>query len=52
METDGRQFNVLDFISEYVNMLEHDSETKDKIKKSLNKLYQSVVEKDQEVKEL
>ena len=52
METDGRQFNVLDFISEYVNMLEHDEETKDKIKKSLNKLYQSIVERDQEVKEL
>lgn len=52
METDGRQFNVLDFISEYVNMMEYDDDTKNKIKKSLNKLYQSVVERDQEVKEI
>jgi DNA repair exonuclease SbcCD nuclease subunit len=52
METDGKQFNVLDFIGEYVRTLETDEPTKDKIKRSLGKLYQSVLEKDQENREL
>jgi DNA repair exonuclease SbcCD nuclease subunit len=52
METDGKQFNVLDFIGEYVRTIETDEDTKDKIKRSLGKLYQTVVEKDQENREL
>jgi hypothetical protein len=52
METDGRQFNVIDFISEYVYSLDYDNETRDKIKKSLHKLYQNVIEKEKEDKEI
>ena len=52
METDGRQFNVIDFISEYVSSLDYDLDTQSRIRKSLNKLHQSVIEKEKEDREI
>lgn len=52
MDTDGRQFSVIDFINEYVGSMEIDQETRDKIKKTLSRLYHKIVENDQEKKEI
>ena len=52
MDTEGRQFSVVDFINEYVGSMEIDVETKEKIKKTLSRLYYKVIENDQEKKEI
>ncbi len=52
LETDGRQFSVVDFINEYVGSMELDEETRDKIKKTLSRLYHKIIENDQDKKEL
>lgn len=46
----GRQFNVLDFIKEYIENLEHDRDTKDKMYQSLVKLHTIVTTQEQENK--
>ena len=50
IDIDGRQFNVLDFIKEYVENLEHDRDTKDKMYQSLVKLHTIVTTQEQETK--
>jgi len=47
-DTDGRQFSVMDFVKEYVKGMDQDSETKEKLVSSLEKLYKITVEKEQE----
>lgn len=46
MDSDGKQFNVTDFITEYIDSLEYDGETKKKLKSSLFKIHQFVVNQD------
>ena len=48
IDIEGRQFNVLDFIKEYIENLEHDSDTKDKMYQSLVKLHTIVTTQEQE----
>jgi hypothetical protein len=48
--TEDRQFDVLDFIEEYVGQLNHDSETQTKILSTINKLHSIIVSQDQENK--
>jgi DNA repair exonuclease SbcCD nuclease subunit len=50
MDTEGKQFNVLDFIAEYVDALDQDEETKKKMKASLFKLHKIVTTQEQELK--
>jgi hypothetical protein len=50
IDTDGRQFNVLDFIKEYVNHLSEEQEIKDKLYNSLVKLHTIVITQEQETK--
>ena len=50
IDIEGRQFNVLDFIKEYIENLEHDRDTKDKMYQSLVKLHTIVTTQDQENK--
>lgn len=50
IDIEGRQFNVLDFIKEYIENLEHDSDTKDKMYQSLVKLHTIVTTQEQENK--
>lgn len=47
LDSDGKQFNVLDFISEYVNSMDYDEETKRRIRASLHKLHQLVTSQEQ-----
>jgi len=42
-DSDGKQFNVLDFISEYVGHMDYDEETKNKLINSLGKLYERTI---------
>jgi DNA repair exonuclease SbcCD nuclease subunit len=51
IESEGSgQFNVLDFIKEYIENLEHDRDTKDKMYQSLVKLHTIVTTQEQESK--
>ena len=50
IDIEGRQFNVLDFIKEYIENLEHDRDTKDKMYQSLVKLHTIVTTQEQESK--
>jgi hypothetical protein len=50
IDIEGRQFNVLDFIKEYIENLEHDRDTKDKMYQSLVKLHTIVTTQEQETK--
>jgi hypothetical protein len=50
IETDGRQFQVLDFVREYVNNLDETTETKEKLYTSLTKLHSIVINQEQEIK--
>jgi DNA repair exonuclease SbcCD nuclease subunit len=50
IDIEGRQFNVLDFIKEYIENLEHDRDTKDKMYQSLVKLHTIVTTQEQENK--
>lgn len=43
IDTEGKQFNVLDFAREFVNNLDEDQETKDKMYNSLVKLHSIVL---------
>lgn len=42
IDVDGRQFNVLDFIKEYIDNLDEDQETRNKMYNSLTKLHSIV----------
>lgn len=46
--SDNKQFNVMDFIQEYVNGMEQDEETKQKLVNSIKKLYTIITTEDQE----
>jgi len=48
--TDERQFDVLDFIEEYVSQMDHDKETRDRILSTINKLHSIVITQDQDKK--
>jgi calcineurin-like phosphoesterase family protein len=50
IDIEGRQFNVLDFIKEYIENLDHDKDTKDKMYQSLVKLHTIVTTQEQENK--
>ena len=50
IETDGRQFQILDFVREYVNNLDETTETKEKLYTSLTKLHSIVINQEQEIK--
>lgn len=52
LDSDGKNFNVLDFISDYIDSLEQDQETKNKLKSSLFKVHKFVTtqEQDQKIK--
>lgn len=50
IDIEGRQFNVLDFIREYVDNLDEDQDTKDRMYLSLNKLHTIVTTQSQENK--
>lgn len=50
IDIDGRQFNVLDFIKEYIGNLEEEQDTKDKMYQSLTKLHTIVTAQTQETK--
>ena len=50
LESEGKQFDVLDFIREYVDSMEITQEEKEKIKRSLYNLYHKVIERQQEGK--
>ena len=47
LDTEGRIFNVMDFINEYVKGMETDDSTKSRIISSLQKLHNLVAEQDQ-----
>ena len=46
-DSEGKQFNVTDFIKEYVESMEYDDATRVKLISSLNKLYQRTINEDQ-----
>jgi DNA repair exonuclease SbcCD nuclease subunit len=48
--SENRQFNVMDFIKEYVNSLETTEETKTKMINSINKLHSIIISQEQEGK--
>lgn len=48
--TDDKQFDVIDFIEEYVDQMDHDKETKTKIISTINKLHSIIISQDQENK--
>ena len=48
IDVEGRQFNVLDFIKEYVHNMDEDDSTKDKMYQSLVKLHSIVTLQGQE----
>jgi DNA repair exonuclease SbcCD nuclease subunit len=50
LDSEGKSFNVLDFISDYIDSLDHDHETKIKLKSSLTKIHQYVTTQDQDQK--
>ena len=50
IDADGRQFNVMSFIKEYVSALDKDEETKEKLVNSINKLHQLVITQNQDQK--
>ena len=50
IDIEGRQFNVLDFIKEYIGNLDEDQTTKDKMYQSLTKLHTIVTTQSQESK--
>ena len=50
IDADGRQFNVMSFIKEYVSALDKDDETKEKLVNSINKLHQLVITQNQDQK--
>jgi hypothetical protein len=52
LDVDGRQFSVLDFIKEYIKNLDDDEQTKERMVKSLFKLYSIVAKQEQEQKVL
>jgi hypothetical protein len=47
LDTEGRIFNVMDFINEYVKGMDTDDSTKSRIISSLHKLHNLVAEQDQ-----
>ena len=49
-ESEGKSFNVIDFIKEYVSIMEHGDETKEKIVSSLLKLHKLVTTQEQDQK--
>jgi hypothetical protein len=49
-ESEGKSFNVIDFIKEYVSLTEHDEGTKEKIVSSLLKLHKLVTTQEQDQK--
>lgn len=48
VESEGKQFNVIDFIKDYVDVMDCDEETKSKIIKGLTSLHKIVVTQDQD----
>ena len=52
VDPDGRPFSVVDFIYEYVDSMETTGEEKDKIKKTLSRIYHRIIENEQEKKEI
>ena len=50
IDADGRQFNVMSFIKEYVDRMDNDTETKERLIKSISKLHQVVVTQVQDQK--
>lgn len=50
IDTEGRQFNVLDFIREYVNLTDEETEIKEKMYQSLSKLHSIVITQESEKK--
>ena len=43
LESEGKQFNVIDFIKDYVDIMDYDEETKSKIIKGLTNLHKIVI---------
>lgn len=52
MDVEGKQFNVMDFIKEYIFNMVDDQDTKDRMLKSLSKLYTIVSKQEQEQRTL
>ncbi len=50
MDVDGKQFNVMDFIKEYINNLEDAQDTEERALRSLSKLYVIVSKQEQDQK--
>ena len=50
IDADGRQFNVMSFIKEYVDQMDNDADTKEKLIKSISKLHQVIVTQAQDQK--
>ncbi len=48
IESEGKQFNVVDFIKDYVDAMDCEEETKNKIVKSLTSLHKIVVSQEQD----
>jgi DNA repair exonuclease SbcCD nuclease subunit len=49
-DTDGRQFSVMDFVKEYINTMNYDDSTKERLIGSVEKLYKITVDQDQETR--
>ena len=49
-DTDGRQFSVMDFVKEYINTMNYDDSTKERLIASVEKLYKITVDQDQETR--
>ena len=52
VDPDGRQFSVVDFIHEYVGTMDIQDDEKDRIKKTLSRLYHKIIDNEQEKKEI
>ena len=50
LDSEGKHFNVLDFIEDYIDSLDYDEETKKKLKTSLLKVHQYVTTQEQDQK--
>ena len=44
LESEGKQFNVIDFIKDYVDIMDYDEETKSKVEKKITLLFESIKE--------
>jgi hypothetical protein len=49
-ESENQNFDVLDFVDDYINSLDYDEETKSKMYKTIKKLHQLVVNQEMENK--